>query len=637
MSYQYGILHHIYDFANPATLWWRVDGVNPAGQVTHESMQYAASDPLVVQYHTYDAVTGWVSSIQGGANGGTGLQNESYLYDEMGNVTQRQNNNIGLTENFYYDNLYRLDHSTLGGTTNLQMQYDAMGDITSRSDIAGGATWTYDATHKHQVTQAGSSAYSYLYDGNGNARNRNGTLIGWTSYNYPSSVGTSTESATFDYGADRQRWRMIYSSPSGTETTYYATPRFEVVATSAGMDYRHYIYANGRPVVVVSHTSAGAVNASSLFTDHQGSISSIIASATTTNVASESFTAYGNRREASTWSGSPTSSELSLMNGITREGYTFQTVLGSMGLNHMNGRVQDAVTGRFLSPDPSPAGRGNTQSWNRYSYANNNPISFTDPSGFKRCSICTEKQSYGDTAHNFVTAPYGEAPISDGAFAGMTFDVNDPLNLDNYFGTSSGSGTATVGPLPAGNPAPSDPAPSSGVDSAAAQSQTPQGGGTTVWNDPNDASAGVIACGNCAAGSAAGTVSATAGWAGIGTGLGDYSSGTTAIGTNGRFYSAPRGNQYFRTLTKLDTVFKVTGVVALGVGTAADFYDAINGDGSYGQAGFNLGIGVAGVLSPLYFVPGSIYFATSTLYPGGPAAYNAAYSQQLNAAEGGGP
>jgi hypothetical protein len=102
-------------------------------------------------------------------------------------------------------------------------------------------------------------------------------------------------------------------------------------------------------------------------------------------------------------------------------------------------------------------------------------------------------------------------------------------------------------------------------------------------------------------------------------------------------YSAPRGNQYFRTLTKLDTVFKVTGVVALGVGTAADFYDAFNGDGSYGQAGLNLGIGVAGVLSPLYFVPGSIYFATSTLYPGGPAAYNAAYSQQLNAAEGGGP
>lgn len=123
----------------------------------------------------------------------------------------------------------------------------------------------------------------------------------------------------------------------------------------------------------------------------------------------------------------------------------------------------------------------------------------------------------------------------------------------------------------------------------------------------------------------------------IGAGVGDYSSGTTAIGTNGRFYSAPRGNQYFRTLTKLDTVFKVAGAGALVVGTFADYYDAFARDGSIGQANLNLGIGLAGFLSPLYFVPGSIYFATSQLYPGGPPAYNAAYSQQLNAAEGGGP
>ena len=61
-----------------------------------------------------------------------------------------------------------------------------------------------------------------------------------------------------------------------------------------------------------------------------------------TNSVSDSFTAYGNGREASTWSGSPTSGELSNMNGITREAYTFQTVLGSMGLNHMNGRIEDS-------------------------------------------------------------------------------------------------------------------------------------------------------------------------------------------------------------------------------------------------------------------------------------------------------
>jgi hypothetical protein len=53
-----------------------------------------------------------------------------------------------------------------------------------------------------------------------------------------------------------------------------------------------------------------------------------------------------------------------------------------MGLNHMNGRVQDAITGRFLSADPYIPEPGNTQGYNRYSYVMNNPMSWVDPSGF---------------------------------------------------------------------------------------------------------------------------------------------------------------------------------------------------------------------------------------------------------------
>jgi hypothetical protein len=107
---------------------------------------------------------------------------------------KRQSNNAGLTESFYYDNLYRLDHSMLGSNVNLQMGYDAMGDITSRSNVAGGATWTYDPVRKHAVTQAGSSSFRYAYDANGNVASRNGSIFGWTSYNYPDGVTTATES-----------------------------------------------------------------------------------------------------------------------------------------------------------------------------------------------------------------------------------------------------------------------------------------------------------------------------------------------------------------------------------------------------------------------------------------------------------
>ena len=44
------------------------------------------------------STVGWLASIQAGPSGNTtALQNTSYLYDLVGNVTQRQNNRLALT------------------------------------------------------------------------------------------------------------------------------------------------------------------------------------------------------------------------------------------------------------------------------------------------------------------------------------------------------------------------------------------------------------------------------------------------------------------------------------------------------------------------------------------------------------
>jgi hypothetical protein len=48
----------------------------------------------------------------------------------------------------------------------------------------------------------------------------------------------------------------------------------------------------------------------------------------------------------------------------------------------MNGRMYDPVIGRVLSPDIVIQNPGNTQSYNRYSYCMNNPLRYTDPSGW---------------------------------------------------------------------------------------------------------------------------------------------------------------------------------------------------------------------------------------------------------------
>lgn len=48
----------------------------------------------------------------------------------------------------------------------------------------------------------------------------------------------------------------------------------------------------------------------------------------------------------------------------------------------MNGRIYDQTLGRFLQADPHIQSPSNSQSMNRYSYVLNNPLAYTDPSGF---------------------------------------------------------------------------------------------------------------------------------------------------------------------------------------------------------------------------------------------------------------
>jgi len=96
----------------------------------------------------------------------------------------------------------------------------------------------------------------------------------------------------------------------------------------------------------------------------------------------------------------------------------------------------------------------------------------------------------------------------------------------------------------------------------------PSQGGTpgTVWNDGNDGFSNATLGVTVTAGGGSSSVdyiSTVAGWIGLAAGAGDPSSGGLSVGTNLRIYSAPRGNQYFTTLTKLSTVFKVYGAGAI--------------------------------------------------------------------------
>jgi RHS repeat-associated protein len=62
-------------------------------------------------------------------------------------------------------------------------------------------------------------------------------------------------------------------------------------------------------------------------------------------------------------------------------GYTGHEHLPLFGVINMNARLYDPVIGRFLSPAPFIQSSDFTQNYNRYSYAYNNPLIYTDPDG----------------------------------------------------------------------------------------------------------------------------------------------------------------------------------------------------------------------------------------------------------------
>ncbi|AWB68916.1 hypothetical protein C2869_04405 [Saccharobesus litoralis] len=65
------------------------------------------------------------------------------------------------------------------------------------------------------------------------------------------------------------------------------------------------------------------------------------------------------------------------------------------GFIHMKGRVYDPIIGRFLSPDPIVQAPYFSQSWNSYTYGWNNPLRYTDPSGYTNDDEACQRKSEG--------------------------------------------------------------------------------------------------------------------------------------------------------------------------------------------------------------------------------------------------
>ncbi len=334
----------------------------------------------IVTLRTYDPASGYLSQISTGLGSGGAIQSLKYTFDPLGNLRERlDRNQADLTERFKYDKRNRLTRIDLVGIGQKHFDYDSLGNITQKGSVTDYA-YGAGSAGPHALTLANGKRYGY--DKNGNMTWGSGRTLKWTSYNKPKEITKGTSVISFDYGPDRARYRQIKTDNGVATTTLYLGKLYEQISTISGTTLRHYIYAGSQQIAIYDKPQgAGSTKLSYVFADHLGS-TDVVTTAAGVVTGRLSFNAFGGHRKLN-WQ--PNNILGQLQNAAllsTTRGFTGHEQLDVVGLIHMNGRVYDPELGRFISADPQIQYPSILQSYNRYSYVHNNPLSYTDPSGF---------------------------------------------------------------------------------------------------------------------------------------------------------------------------------------------------------------------------------------------------------------
>src|SRR6185369_8266178 len=92
-EYQSGRLLRVKDFNAPTTVFWQANAADAWGNIIDETFGSG-----VKSVRGFDMAVGVLDYIQSGPGGGTSLQNATYTWDLMGNLTQRQHLGLSITE-----------------------------------------------------------------------------------------------------------------------------------------------------------------------------------------------------------------------------------------------------------------------------------------------------------------------------------------------------------------------------------------------------------------------------------------------------------------------------------------------------------------------------------------------------------
>ena len=408
----WGQLEKVKNGDTPSTVYYQLHETDAFGRERLSTLGNGLDED-----RDYDRAASYLKSIRTGANLTATVQNLSYQWNKIGVLQQRQDVNQSKTEVFSYDNLNRVKTATLNSSLTLSVDYDSAGNITYKSDVG---TYTYGAggAGPNAVTSiTGTRPGTYAYDNNGNMTTRAGKSITWYSYDKPNRINYGNDYAEFKYGPNRDRYKQVAYTGGATTTTYYVGGHFEKETSGGITSYRHNILANGNAIAIHTRPTSGSVTTRYLHRDHLGSV---VAATNESGTVLEqySFDAFGKRRNAD-WSADTSDLQFSVSQ-LTERGYTGHEHLDNVRLIHMNGRVQDPTIGRMISADPFIPYPLDGQSFNRYSYVRNSPLTLVDPSGFYDHDFNEEEDDWLEE-FCFANSDFCE---DDGGFIGDD-DAND--------------------------------------------------------------------------------------------------------------------------------------------------------------------------------------------------------------------
>lgn len=330
---------------------------NTFNELLIRSSEYTgtANDP-------YLEVTYQDGTCSGGSQNIDLIQDLTYTYDAVGNITQIvdvSGTATAKTTAFGYDDLHRLTSATATNATSTSpgnythtYAYDAIGNITS---MTGVGTYLYQGTNYANPHAATSiNGVTQTYDNNGNLTN-DGT---WTqAWNYRNELTQSSGGSTVTYAYDHtgQRVKLV----SGGTTTRYANKLYN----TDGTKNTKHIYARDLLIATLENTA--------LYYDHTDHLtgSSALTDSNAAMVQLLDYYPYGAMRIDQT-----TTFDEQRKNF----GHEFDR---ATNLTYANARYYKQNIGRFISRDTWEGKLDDPQSLNTYAYSRNNPVKYFDPGG----------------------------------------------------------------------------------------------------------------------------------------------------------------------------------------------------------------------------------------------------------------